>query len=73
MNQLNNDLTFLSFTNKIDKAKKNIISAGVNSISQFNAIKKFQNLNGIERSYLFSPNTNILEEIKIGIKKSKLN
>ena len=72
LNQLNNDLIFLSFTNKIDKARKNIISAGVNSISQFNAIKKFQNLNGIERSYLFSPNTNILEEIKIGIKKSEI-
>ena len=72
LNQLNNDLIFLSFTNKIDRARKNIISAGVNSISQFNAIKKFQNLNGIERSYLFSPNTNILEEIKIGIKKSEI-
>tara|TARA_Y100001958_G_scaffold155519_1_gene146342 strand:+ start:597 stop:1748 length:1152 start_codon:yes stop_codon:yes gene_type:complete len=72
LNELNNDVIFLSFTNKIDKARKNIISAGVNSISQFNAIKKFQNLNGIERSYLFSPNTNILEEIKIGIKKSEI-
>ena len=72
LNQLNNDLIFLSFTNKIDRARKNIISAGVNSISQFNAIKKFQNLNGIERSYLFSPNTDILEEIKIGIKKSEI-
>ena len=72
MNQLNNDLIFLSFTNKIHRARKNIISAGVNSISQFNAIKKFQNLNGIERSYLFSPNTDILEEIKIGIKNSEI-
>ena len=52
---------------------KSIISAGVNSISQFNAIKKFQSLNGIERSYLFSPKTdNLMDEIKIGIKKSKI-
>ncbi len=72
LNQLNNDLTFLSFTNKIDNSKKNIISAGVNSISQFNAIKKFQNLNGIERSYLFSPNTDVQQEINLGIKKSKI-
>ncbi len=72
LNQLNNDLIFLSFTNKIGKTKKNIISAGVNSISQFNAIKKFQSLKEIERSYLFAPNNNILEEIKTGIKKSKI-
>ena len=72
LNQLDNDLIFLSFTNRIDNSKKNVISAGVNSISQFNAIKKFQNLNGIERSYLLSPNTDILREIKNGIKKSKI-
>ncbi len=72
LSQLSNDLIFLSFTNKIDEPKKNIISAGVNSISQFNAIKKFQNLNGIERSFLFAPKNEILEEIKVGIKKSKI-
>ena len=62
----------MSFTNKVNNSKRNIISAGVNSISQFNAIKKFQILNGIERSYLFSPKTDILEEIKTGIKKSNI-
>ncbi len=72
LSQLSNDLIFLSFTNKIDEEMKNIISAGVNSISQFNAIKKFQNLNGIERSFLFAPKNEILEEIKVGIKKSKI-
>ncbi len=72
LNQFNNDLTFLSFTNKIDESNKNIISAGVNSISQFNAIKEFQKINDIKRSYLFSPNTDILDEIKFGIKKSKI-
>ena len=44
LNQLNKDLIFISFTNKINFSEKNIISAGVNSISQFNAIKKFQKL-----------------------------
>ena len=72
LGQLSNDLIFLSFTNKIDEEMKNIISAGVNSISQFNAIKKFQNLKGIERSFLFAPKNEILEEIKVGIKKSKI-
>ena len=72
LSELNNDLTFLSFTNKIDDSKKNIISAGVNAISQFNAVKKFQTLNEIERSYLFAPDTDILQEIKIGVKKSKV-
>tara|TARA_B100000401_G_scaffold382331_1_gene284747 strand:- start:827 stop:1978 length:1152 start_codon:yes stop_codon:yes gene_type:complete len=72
LNQLNNDLIFLSFTNKIDNSEKNIISAGVNSISQFNAIKKFQLLNQLERTFLFSPNTEILKEIKTGVKKSKI-
>ena len=72
LNQINNDLIFLSFTNKIDISKKNIISAGVNSVSQFNAIKKFQDLNKLERSYLFAPNNEILNEIKTGIKKSKI-
>ena len=72
LDALNNDLIFLSFTNKIDSTKKNIISAGVNSISQFNAIKKFQTLEEIERSYLFAPNNDILSEIKTGVKKSKI-
>ncbi len=72
LDKLNNDLIFLSFTNKISDTNKNIISAGVNSISQFNAIKKFQSLNKIERSFLFAPNNSILEEIEIGVLKSKI-
>ena len=72
LDELNNDIIFLSFTNKISGTKKNIISAGVNSFSQFNAIKKFQSLNEIERSFLFAPNNNILQEIKVGVKKSKI-
>ena len=35
------DLTFLSLTNKNLNIPKNIISAGINSTSQFNTIKKF--------------------------------
>ena len=35
------DLTFLSLTNKNLDLPKNVISAGINSTSQFNTIKKF--------------------------------
>ena len=72
LDNLNDDLIFLSFTNKISKTKKNVISAGVNSISQFKAIKKFQSLKEIERSFLLAPNNNIIEEINVGVKKSKI-
>ena len=72
LNQLNDDVIFLSFTNRISGSQKNIISTGVNSISQFNAIKKFQTLNEIERSFLFIPKTDIVNEIKIGLQKSKI-
>ncbi len=72
LDKLNSDLIFLSFTNKVDNQKQNIISAGVNAVSQFNAIKKFQKLNSIERSYLLAPKNYILEEIKTGVKKSKI-
>ncbi len=71
LDNLNNDLIFLSFTNKIGNTKKNVISAGVNSISQFKAIKKFRSLKEIERSFLLAPNNNIIEEINVGVKKSK--
>ena len=72
LDNLNDDLIFLSFTNKISKTKKNVISAGVNSISQFKAIKKFQSLKEIERSFLLAPNNSIIEEINVGVKKSKI-
>ena len=38
------DVTFVSFTNKINGNPNNVISAGVNAISQINTIKKFQKL-----------------------------
>ena len=44
INQLEklSDITFISLTNKIYQNPKNVISAGVNAISQINAIKKFK-------------------------------
>ena len=44
------DLIFLSLTNKTIDLPKNVISAGVNSTSQLNTIKKFLELNKIKKN-----------------------
>ena len=65
------DLTFLSFTNKTLDLPKNVISTGINSTSQLNAIKKFIKINEIKKTIFLIPNLNYDLEIKQGIKKSK--
>ena len=45
LNQLP-DVTFLSLSNKITNNYSNVISAGINAISQIKAIKKFQEISG---------------------------
>jgi len=67
-----NEVTFISFTNKISKNPKNVISAGVNAISQINTIKKFQKENKIERSIFLIPKTNFKEELDLAIKRTKI-
>ena len=44
------DITFLSLTNKTLDLPKNVISAGINSTSQFNTIKKFIEKNNIKKT-----------------------
>ena len=66
------DVTFLSFTNKTLDLPKNVISAGINSTSQLNTIKKFIELNEIKKSIFLIPDLNYNNEIKQGIKKSKI-
>ena len=66
------DLTFLSFTNKTLDLPKNVISAGINSTSQLNTIKKFLKLNNIERTIFLIPMEDYEFEIKKGIKDSKI-
>ena len=66
------EITFLSFTNKINNNPKNVIIYGVNAISQLNTIKKFQKLNGIERSIFLIPNTEFKSEIENAIFKTKI-
>ena len=66
------NVTFLSLTNKTLDLPKNVISTGINSTSQINAIKKFIKLNEIKKSIFLIPNLNYDLEIKKGIKDSKI-
>ena len=66
------DIIFLSLTNKTDNLPSNVISSGVNSVSQLNAIKKFTELNDLKKTILLTPDLNYKSEIERAIKKSKL-
>ena len=66
------DLTFLSLTNKTLDLPKNVISAGINSTSQFNTIKKFIETNNIKRTIFLTPIQNYEFEVKKGIKESRI-
>ena len=66
------DITFLSLTNKTLDLPKNVISAGINSTSQFNTIKKFIETNNIKRTIFLTPIQDYEFEVKKGIKDSKI-
>ena len=66
------DLTFLSLTNKTLDLPKNVISAGINSTSQFNTIKKFLEKNKIRRTIFLTPIEDYEFEVKKGMKNSKI-
>ena len=66
------DMTFLSLTNKTLDLPKNVISAGINSTSQLNTIKKFLKMNNIRRTIFLIPMQDYEFEIKRGIKNSKI-
>ena len=66
------DLTFLSLTNKTLDLPKNVISAGINSTSQFNTIKKFLKTNNIKRTIFLTPIQDYEFEVKKGIKNSNI-
>ena len=67
-----NDVTFISLTNKIYGNPPNVISAGVNAISQLQTIDKFRNLNEIERTIILIPKSDYQKEVEQAIKKTKL-
>ncbi len=66
------EVTFLSFTNKIRSNPKNVISAGVNAISQINTIKKYLNENNLTNTIFLIPETEYKREIEEAIEKSNL-
>ena len=66
------DMTFISLTNKIYGNPSNVISAGVNAISQINTIKKFKKINNLERSIFLIPKTDYKKEINLAIDKSNI-
>jgi len=66
------DMTFLSLTNKTLDLPKNVISAGINSTSQLNTIKKFLKMNNIQRTIFLIPMQDYEFEVKRGIKNSKI-
>ncbi len=66
------EVTFLSLSNINFNNPKNVISGGINAISQMNAIKKFQESNNIERTILLIPNTEIRNQIENAAKQTKI-
>ena len=66
------EVTFISLTNKIYGNPPNVISAGVNAISQLNTIDKFRKLNEIERSIILIPKTDYRKEIDEALTKTEL-
>ncbi len=67
-----NGVTFLALTNKNDNFSKNVINGGINATSQLNAIKKFIELNKIEKTIFLTPDINFQDEIKKAISNSKI-
>ena len=66
------DVIFLSLTNKTTDLPKNVISSGVNSLSQVNAIKKFVKLNGIKKTIFLTPDLDYKIEVSKAIRQSKI-
>ncbi|WP_440916831.1 ABC transporter substrate-binding protein [Candidatus Pelagibacter sp.] len=66
------DVIFLSLTNKTNDLPKNVISSGVNSLSQLNAIKNFLELSKVKKTIFLTPDLDYKSEIEKAIKKSKI-
>ena len=71
LNELPN-ITFLSFTNKLENNHKNVISTGVNALSQMIAIKKFLSLNDYNKTLYLIPNSKFKNEIQSAISSANI-
>ena len=66
------DVTFISFTNKLIDNPKNVISAGVNAISQLQTIKKFNEKNNLSKGIFLIPRSQFKKEIEMAISKTNI-
>lgn len=66
-----NNITFISFTNKIQKVPKNTIAFGININSQINALNNYFNQLKISQTLLLSPKNYYLDQTQV-IEESKL-
>ena len=66
------DITFISFTNKLIDNPKNVISAGVNAVSQLQTIKKFNDKNNLSKSIFLIPKSKFKKEIEEAINKTNI-
>ncbi len=66
------DATFLSFTNKVIGNPNNVISSGINAKSQFDAIKKYLEMNDLDGTLVLVPKKSFKEEVEEAIIKSKI-
>ena len=67
-----NEVTFISFTNKLIGNPSNVISAGVNAISQIKTIKKFNHQNNLSNSIFLIPRSDFKKEIEVAINDTKI-
>ena len=65
-------LTFISFTNKSIGNPGNVISAGVNAISQLKTIKKFNENNNLSKGIFLIPRSQYKDEVEMAINKTKI-
>ena len=66
------EVTFISFTNKLIDNPKNVISAGVNAISQIQTIKKFNDQSNLNKSLFLIPKSEFKNEIVSAINFTKI-
>ena len=66
------DVIFLSLTNRTISLPNNVISSGVNAVSQLNAIKKFLEISKVKKTIILTPKIDYDVEIKKAIKLSKI-
>ena len=69
---MNCQYNILSFTNKLENNHKNVISTGVNALSQMIAIKKFLSLNDYNKTLYLIPNSKFKNEIQNAISSANI-